>query len=389
LPPAAAPVLPIDLWCGAAGLIRPGRALARLQQELAEALGVEHVFLVSSGRAALTLILRALHRLSRRRRVIVPAYTCFSVPAAIVKAGLEVVPCDIDPLTLDFDHEQLGHLVSTSDALAVVPTHLFGFAADVARARASAAPYGTYVVEDAAQSFGASASGRPLGTLGDVGFFSFGRGKTITCGNGGVVVTNSTEIGRELAAEYAMLPRPDLLRSLVNVVEVMAVAVLQRPALYWVPASIPFLGLGETVYSTAFTVEQLGGAQAGLLRHWRARLEQLDRARALRAGALRPFVPRAAALDGRPCVRLPLVCACRAERDRLYEVARRERLGFSLMYPGAINTIPELRARLNGTAYPVAESLAERLLTVPVHPLVSDADRKAIERVLQSCAEPA
>lgn len=75
---------------------------ARLVSELKAHYAVRAVFLVSSGKAALTVILKALSVASKRRRVIIPAYTCFSVPSAIVKAGLEVMPCDVDPNTLDF-----------------------------------------------------------------------------------------------------------------------------------------------------------------------------------------------------------------------------------------------------------------------------------------------
>ncbi len=104
-------------------------------EELRRTLGVEHAWLVSSGRAALTLILRALAELSGRSRVIIPAYTCYSVPAAIVRAGLDIVPCDIDAATLDFAYEELEARLSEAPALCVVSTHLFGLPADVERAR--------------------------------------------------------------------------------------------------------------------------------------------------------------------------------------------------------------------------------------------------------------
>ena len=68
---------------------------------------MRHVFLVSSGSAALTLALMALKSLAREREVVIPAYTCFSVPAAVLQAGLRPVLCDIDPSTFDFDHSHL------------------------------------------------------------------------------------------------------------------------------------------------------------------------------------------------------------------------------------------------------------------------------------------
>src|SRR3972149_6052762 len=81
-----------------------------LTKLLRERLGIRHVHFVSSGRAALTIVLRALQRLSDRREVIIPAYTCFSVPSAVARAGLTIRLCDVDPKTLDMNHNALARL---------------------------------------------------------------------------------------------------------------------------------------------------------------------------------------------------------------------------------------------------------------------------------------
>lgn len=379
LPPVAAPVPLADFWHGAVGLLRGKTAVAHVERDLGDALGQPHVYLVSSGKAALTLILQALERLSPRRQVIVPAYTCFSVPAAIVRAGLDVVPCDLEPGTLDFDYARLESLVARVQPLCVVPTHLFGIPADVARTRTLCHNAGTFVVEDAAQAFGTEVAGGPLGTLGDVGFYSFARGKTITCGHGGAIVTASPAIAAALSDEYSRLEEQGAARQAAGLIEVMATTLLSRPWLYWMPASLPFLGIGETRYDPAFAVNRLSGSQAGLLRHWRQRLTRLNEIRTTNAAALPAVSPLSA---GIPVIRMPVICASREERDRLYRAGREKRLGVGLMYPGAITQIPELREQLHGISCPVAEDLAGRLLTVPVHPFVSTGDRHAIAQLL-------
>src|SRR4051794_12486570 len=112
LPPAAAPVGWRDVGAGLAGLIAANRSSNRVASEIREALGVDRVFLLSSGTAALTLTLRAMQSLSRdRRNVVIPAFTCFSVPAAVLQAGLMPIVCDIDSETFDFDYAQLATLV--------------------------------------------------------------------------------------------------------------------------------------------------------------------------------------------------------------------------------------------------------------------------------------
>src|SRR6185436_2116963 len=109
---------------------------------------------LSSGRAAFSVSLRALGRLApSRRNVIIPAYTSYSVPAAVVNSGFGLVLCDVDPVTLDFKLEDLEALVD-EDTLAVTPNHLFGFPSDMDAITAIAKRGGAYVLEDTAQALG-------------------------------------------------------------------------------------------------------------------------------------------------------------------------------------------------------------------------------------------
>ncbi len=382
LPPVAAPSTPADIMAGVRGLVRPRRALADLADSIGRTMAVRHVFLTSSGRAALTVILRALARGSSRRRVVVPAYTCFSVAASVVKAGLELVPCDVDPATLDFDFEQLRAIVADAQPLAVVSVHLFGRPADIAAARALAHAAGAVLVDDAAQAFGFRRGEAWLGTEGDVGFFSFGRGKAVSACGGGAIVTNSETLDAALAEEWERCPDGGFAEGVATVVKAAVLSVLVRPRVYWLPASLPFLGIGETVYSTAFGVRQMSGATAGLLASWPETSARMNRARVHRLswfdaadGALSPP-------PGAPCLRLPVMCATRDERERLCEAGRRAGLGIVPMYPTALTGVGELADLVGGRRCPGAEAVANCLATVPVHPLVSDSDMTAIGRLL-------
>jgi dTDP-4-amino-4,6-dideoxygalactose transaminase len=381
LPPVAAPVTLTDIGRGIAGLVRPQRALAATVAELRATLGVEHAWLVSSGRAALTLILQALASRSDRTRVVIPAYTCYSVPAAIVRAGLDVVPCDIDATTLDFAFQDLEARLKEGPVLCVVATHLFGVPADVERTRRLCESHCVVVVEDAAQAFGFKCSERWFGTLGDVSFFSFGRGKTLSTGGGGAIVCDRPDIADAIERKYSQLRPQSALKGLRLLAEVAVTSLLLHPSVYGLPARLPCLGLGETTYSTAFPIGRLGGGQAGLLRRWPDRIARMNKARARAVSALVPLVscPRVAV---QVCLRLPVVCRSREERDGLCRKGVGAELGISPMYPGAVSQIPELRDSLGRTRYPVAESVAERLLTLPVHPLVSDADLQSMARLL-------
>src|SRR5437870_974225 len=113
VPPTAAPVEPMDLVQGLIGLFAGKKKWwKKPDEEMKEHFSVSHLFWVSSGKAALTLILLALKDLSKKKQVVIPAYTCFSVPSSVAKAGLDIVPCDVDPSTFDFDYDCLKRKIT-------------------------------------------------------------------------------------------------------------------------------------------------------------------------------------------------------------------------------------------------------------------------------------
>jgi perosamine synthetase len=378
VPPAAAPLGWEDLRNAVAGFLYPERATRALEEEIRQHFGVRDVFLVSSGTAALVLTLRALRSLSRRSEVVLPAYTCFSVPAAVLAAGLKPVLCDITPLTFDFDHELLARTLS-DDTLCVIAHHLFGVPSDVARTRALCRRRGIVVVEDAAQAMGAESSGRQLGTLGDIGIFSLGRGKNITCGSGGIIVTRSDELGAAIARHYADVRMPPAGEALKDFLEIVLMAVFIRPRLYWIPAALPFLRLGQTIFPRRIPMRRLSGLKTGMLRHWQRRLAQSNR---IRCESVEYFTRRLplhlAGGSSHPYLRLPILADTPAEKERLHARSRARGLGLSVAYPTPVNEIPEVRVVINGERFPCARRVADRLVTIPTHHLVSERDKQAI-----------
>ncbi|NOS82376.1 MAG: DegT/DnrJ/EryC1/StrS aminotransferase family protein, partial [Nitrospira sp.] len=278
LPPTAAPLAFQDLVTGALGLVCAGSFQRTLESEIKTFFDVKHVFLLTSGKAALTTILRGLKADSSRRQVIIPAYTCFSVPSAVLKAGLEVVLCDVDPHTLDLNLQRLRETVGPN-TLAVVVPHLLGQPADIPAIRGIAEPVGALIIEDAAQAMGCKSDGRWLGTQGDIGFFSVGRGKNLSAGSGGVIVTNSARLAESVRREYASLAAEPIMAIIGNLLKVVVATFLIHPKLYWIPAGIPFLGLGETKFYSDFPVCRMDGIRVGLLSSWRGRLDESNRCR--------------------------------------------------------------------------------------------------------------
>jgi perosamine synthetase len=378
LPPAAALRTWADLGHGVAALFASRHSIRALEDDIRRYFGVAHVFLLSSGSAALAVTLAALKSLSRRTEVIIPAYTCFSVPAAVLKAGLRPAPCDISASTFDFDHTLLEPMLG-ADTLCVVAHHLFGLPADIERIRSLCKARGVFVVEDAAQAMGAQSHGHPLGTLGDVGIFSLGRGKNITCGSGGIIVTSSDQIAEAIGREYQQLRAPSFAGDLSEIIRLLLMTILIRPRLYWIPAALPFLGLGRTIFPKRIPLARLSRMKAGLLRDWRQRLTRANQGRAETSSYFsRQLGVRAAQDASPPCLRFPIVAASAETRDVIYSRARRRGLGISPAYPTPVDAIPEMRLACSGRQFPVARGVAAKLLTLPTHHLLSDADKNAI-----------
>jgi dTDP-4-amino-4,6-dideoxygalactose transaminase len=378
VPPAAAPLRWMDLWHGIIGVFSPDQSLRVLEDGIRREFGVRHVFLVSSGKAALTLSLRALQSLSSGREVVIPAYTCFSVPAAIVHAGLQPALCDIDSSTFDFDPVLLEHTL-TDDTLCVIAHHLFGIPSAVDRIRALCEARHIFVIEDAAQAMGAESGGRKLGTLGDVGIFSLGRGKNITCGSGGIIVTNSDRIAGAIALEYSQLVAPTLAGDFAELVRLVLMTTFIRPDLYWIAAALPFLGLGRTIFPKKIRMARLSGMKASLLRDWRSRLARSNEIRSETAGYFsRQLHVRAADRSPFPYLRFPIVLSTSKARETLYARSQRRGLGLSAGYPTPVSDIPDIRFSVNARQFPAARRVAQNLLTLPTHHWLSETDKSAI-----------
>ncbi|MGE5493473.1 MAG: DegT/DnrJ/EryC1/StrS family aminotransferase [Actinomycetota bacterium] len=194
IPPTAG--LPLGL-----GDFLPSRR-GRLPAAMADFLGVPQVGIECSGTACLVVILKTLQRLSGRRTVVVPAYTCPLVVFAVAHCDLRLRLCDLAPESFELCPAELER-VCDSDTLAILPTHLGGRVADLAPVLSVAARRGAFVIEDAAQGLGARVGGSSVGLGGDAGFFSLAAGKGLSLFEGGVWVARDPAMATELARTSA------------------------------------------------------------------------------------------------------------------------------------------------------------------------------------------
>ena len=167
-----------------------GPNVQAFEQEAAAYLGVKHAVGVASGTDALHLALEALG-IGPGDEVITSAFTFIATAEAIRYVGAKPVFVDVDPDTFNITPEAIEQAV-TDKTTAVMPVHLFGQPADMAAIKAICKTHQLKLVEDCAQSFGASIDGQQTGSLSDAAGYSFFPSKNLGAyGDGGLVVTNS------------------------------------------------------------------------------------------------------------------------------------------------------------------------------------------------------
>jgi len=173
-----------------------GRHSQQLVQRLAELTGRSHVVLCSSGTAAVELALRGL-KLVPGDEVILGAYDFPGNFRNVLAVGARPRLVDVSPHNATLDPEALEESL-TERTRAIVVSHLHGGVAALSRVRAFADRHGLAVVEDACQMPGAVVEGRPAGSWGDVGVFSFGGSKLLTAGRGGALFTDRAEVAQRI-----------------------------------------------------------------------------------------------------------------------------------------------------------------------------------------------
>ncbi|MBK9487116.1 MAG: DegT/DnrJ/EryC1/StrS family aminotransferase [Chitinophagaceae bacterium] len=162
-----------------------------LEQAICATFGSKHAQLVSSGTAALTTAMSALG-IGYGDEVILPSFTFVASFEAVLSVGAIPVFVDIDD-TLTLDPEAVRNAL-TQKTKCIMPVHMCGSMADMDALQSICKEHHLILLEDACQSIGGTYKGKKLGTIGDAGTFSFDFVKTITCAEGGVVMTNREDV---------------------------------------------------------------------------------------------------------------------------------------------------------------------------------------------------
>lgn len=162
-----------------------------LEQAICSTFGVQYAQLTSSGTSALTTAMAALG-IGYGDEVIMPAFTFVASFEAVISVGAIPVMVDVDE-TLTLDPAAVRKAI-TPKTKCIMPVHMCGSMADMDALKAICKEHNLLLLEDACQSIGGTYHGKHLGTIGDAGTFSFDFVKTMTCGEGGVVLTNNQDV---------------------------------------------------------------------------------------------------------------------------------------------------------------------------------------------------
>ncbi|MDR7082070.1 dTDP-4-amino-4,6-dideoxygalactose transaminase [Arthrobacter ginsengisoli] len=330
-----------------------GPAVAEFEQAYARFLGIGHCVGVANGTDALELALRA-SGVQAGGEVILPANTFIATAEAVSRIGAVPVLVDVDPEYLLIDPDRVAASV-TARTQAIIPVHLFGQTAFVERLAPIAAACGAVIIEDAAQSQGASRNGRFAGTLGLAAGTSFYPGKNLgAAGDAGAVMTADDD----LAARVRMLGAHGSERK------------YQHDA----------VGMNSRLDTIQAVVLN---AKLRRLAAWNTRRRSAAaRYQELLADLPGVVLPRTA--PGNADVWHLYVIRV-AERDRVLEALNHAGIGAGIHYPVPVHLSPAYRGLgLGPGSFPVAEQAARGILSLPIFPHISESQQRYVADHLQA-----
>ena len=321
------------------GMLAQGPEVAAFELEFSAYVERRPCVAVNSGTSALLLGLVALG-VGPGDEVIVPSFSFAATANAVVLVGARPVFADIERDHFCLDPDAVRAAVTARTA-AVVPVHLYGHPAAMGRLLEITVPRGIAIVEDAAQAHLATSAGRPVGALGDAAAFSFYPTKNMTCGEGGMVVCRDEAVARRVR----LLRNQGMERRYANEV----------------------VGYNMRMTDVHAAIGRVQLASLTARTHTRRRHAELLTA-SIRAARPDHVVPPTVAADAGPVWHQYTVRS--TDRDRLSAELANRGIPTGIYYPVPIHRLPSYDLRLD---LPRTEAAAREVLSLPVHPGLSEA----------------
>lgn len=334
-----------------------GQELAAFESAFAAYCGASHAVGVANGTDALILAMRALG-VGQGDEVITVSHTALATVAAVVATGATPVLVDIDPVYYTIDPAGIEAAI-TSKTKAIVAVHLYGQAADLPAIQTIARRHGVRLIEDCAQSTGAALNGKTLGSIGDVGTFSFYPTKNLGgIGDGGMVVTSDPVIAERVRRlrEYGWNSKREAQEIGVNSrLDALQAAILG--------VKLPHLDADNRRRATI--AARYDGGLAGL---------------GLTLPSVRPQAQHVYHL---------YVLAC-DDRDDLQKQLAAKGVGTGIHYPVPAHLQAGYadRVRLPNGGLPVTTAIVSRILSLPMYPELGGEEVARVVDAVRSCCKP-
>jgi perosamine synthetase len=329
------------------GLLAQGPKVEEFEKAFAAMCGVRHAVATSSGTTALHLALLA-HGIGPGDEVITSPFTFISSANSILFVGAKPVFVDIDESSYNMAPSLIEARI-TPHTKALMPVHLFGNPCDMEAIMAIAARHGLVVIEDAAQAHGASINGKKVGSFG-TGCFSFYPTKNMTTAEGGMITSDDDQVVERirLLRNHGMKRRyyHDFLGYNFRMTDLQAA-----------------LGLAQLAKLEVFNKERIANAHY-LTEH-------------LKDIMITPQVQ-----DGYRHVFHQYTVRVKGNRDQIVEQLGERGVGTGIYYPLPVHKQPIYQELGYTDRLPVAEAMSQEVLSLPVHPALSQADLERIVEVI-------
>jgi len=218
----------------------PEPIIREYERSLEDYIGCGRVFSVPSARLGLQQILKGLN-IKEGDEIILPAWTYFAVPSILSFCKVKPIFVDIDPETCNMDPSDIEKTI-TKNTKAIIATHLYGLPLEMDRVIEIAGNHRLKIIEDCAQSFGATYDGKRTGSFGNAAFFSFGMTKNYTTISGGLIAINDEECAETISKEIQAFDPQKKVELLAKTVKGLVMKFATSPIIF--SASVyPFLRL--------------------------------------------------------------------------------------------------------------------------------------------------
>jgi len=334
-----------------------GKRVQDFESQMRKYLGIKHVLAVNSGTAALHAALLALD-IKQGDEVLLPSFTFVATANAVVAAGAKPVFVDVKKEDYTMDVSDLKKKISKKSKV-IMPVHLYGHPADVDEINEIADKHSLEVVEDACQSLGSTYKRKQTGTFGIMGCFSMYASKVITAGEGGAIATNDDKI----ADKIKMIRNHGMVE-----------------------------GYDTRVLGLNMRLPELSAAVAKMQMQKLDKMLQLRRRNAELLGKL--LFP--SAKNG---VKIPEETADKKfnwylytvtfqkDRDKIKDRLVKSNVGATVYYSPPAHKTPYYMKVAPRTSLPATDWCADHVLSLPVHPNVSEADIDHIASSVKAALE--